>query len=87
VPHDVGSSDGLLGPLGQSNDSLGFDSSLDQGSDDQGDDDSDDNGDGKKSKVEVTLGLINAGPVQTDQQVDDPVTSGGEWTGDGPGTN
>jgi filamentous hemagglutinin family protein len=87
VPHDVGSSDGLLGPLGQSNGSLGFDSSQDQGSDDQGDDDSDDSDDGKKTNVEATLGLINAGPVQPDQQVDDPVTSGGEWMGDDVGAN
>jgi hypothetical protein len=83
VPNEVSASDSILGPLGD------MASSADTGSSDQSDDEDDDSDDkdGKKTNVEVTLGLINAGPVQLDQQVDDPVTSGGEWMGDDVGAN
>jgi hypothetical protein len=43
-------------------------------------DDSDEAGD-EKSNVNVSLGIINSGPVQLDQPLDEPVTSGGSGIG------
>jgi hypothetical protein len=54
-------------------------------SDESSDEDSEDSGDDQGS-VDATLGLVNTGPVNIDQPVDEPITSGGDGGfGDGPG--
>jgi hypothetical protein len=73
----------ILGAVGDSTSPLDLGANQDQGSqgDDQDDSDSsdDDGAGGKKVSVKAGLGLINSGPVELDQQVDDPVTSGSDW--------
>jgi hypothetical protein len=73
----------VLGSVGDSTSPLDLGANQDQGSqsDDQDDSDSsdDDGAGGKKVSVKAGLGLINSGPVELDQQVDDPVTSGSDW--------
>jgi hypothetical protein len=54
---------------------------LDQGTSDDGtsgddDDDSDESEDG--SKADPSMRLINTTPINLEQQIDDPVTSGGD---------
>jgi hypothetical protein len=64
---------------------LGVNGQGDEQSDQQSDEDSDDSGD-DQTKVDAALGLVNTGPVNIDQPVDEPVTSGGDGGfGDGPG--
>jgi hypothetical protein len=63
----------VLGPLG-STDTTATTASDDQESDEdkKKDKDSDD------ESVDVWLGLINAGPVNLEQQIEEPVTSGSD---------
>ncbi|MEO6224719.1 MAG: hypothetical protein ABIO80_02545 [Sphingomicrobium sp.] len=91
VPPQVASSDAILGPLGGTEDPLDLGSTGDQGSDQGDDSDSDDEDDGKggkKTNVKASVGLINSAPVQINQTIDEPITSGSDGLiGDGPGTN
>ena len=73
----------VLGSVGGSTSPIDMVVGQDQGSqaDDQddGDDSDDDSSGGKKTSVKAGLGLINSSPVELDQDVDDPVTSGNDW--------
>ena len=68
----------MLGPLGLTDSATSDD---DQSDDKKDGDDSDD-----QAGVDASLGLINTAPVNLDQTIDEPVTSGRDaGLGDGPG--
>ena len=67
--------DSVLGPLAL----------LDQDSDDQSSDE-DKNKDKSDEDVDTSFKLINTSPVNQDETIDEPITSGGDVViGDGPG--
>lgn len=77
----------ILGPIGEMTSplDLGSNDPSDSPSDQNSDEDSDDSGD-DQTNVDAALGLVNTGPVNLDQPVDEPITSGGDGGfGDGPG--
>lgn len=65
-------SDQVLGPLGST------DVATTTPDDEQSDEDKKKDEDGDDESVDVWLGLINAGPVNLDQQIEEPVTSGSD---------
>jgi filamentous hemagglutinin family protein len=87
VPPQVSGAENILGPIGEMSSPL--DLSSNDPSDDQSDQDSDDDGDDSddQTNVDATLGLVNTGPVNIEQPIDQPITSGGDagFGGDGPG--
>jgi hypothetical protein len=69
----------VLGPLGLADTGTSDD---DQSDDKKKDDDGSDD----QAGVDASLGLINTAPVNLDQTIDEPVTSGRDaGLGDGPG--
>jgi hypothetical protein len=71
----------VLGPLGLTETAT---NGVSDQSEDKSDDD-DDGSDGDQAGFDASLGLINTAPVNLDQTIDEPVTSGRDvGIGDGP---
>lgn len=74
----------MLGPLGMTDTTT-------TPEDQQADEDKKDKDkDGEDDGVQAWIGLINAGPINLDQQIEEPVTSGSDIDmnlGEGPGGN
>lgn len=62
----------MLGPLGLTDTATSTDNGQSDGDKKKKDDDEADDG------VQVWLGLINAGPINLDEQIEEPVTSGSD---------
>ena len=75
----------MLGPLGLTDTATTPEDQQPESDDDKKKDEDDD---GSDQGVQAWLGLINAGPINLDQQIEEPVTSGSDIDmnlGDGPG--
>jgi hypothetical protein len=83
LPPELSGAESILGPIGEMSSPL--DTAANEQDGDQSEDEDSDEGD-DESSVDATLGLVNTGPVNIDQPVDEPITSGGDGGfGDGPG--
>jgi hypothetical protein len=72
----------VLGPLGLTETTT---NGVSDQSDDQSDDQDDEGTDDDQAGFDASLGLINTAPVNLDQTIDEPVTSGRDvGIGDGP---
>jgi hypothetical protein len=74
IPPQVASSDSAMGPLATSEPTSQSDDSDDS-------DDDQDNGDAESDSTDASAHLINTGPLQNSEIIDEPITSGN----DGPG--